>query len=100
MPRPERILLHMLTTSPYRDRYARLAESGFQVLDSTQMNLAACLTKHNGGHFVDIGTCVELLSSKKVGIRAGVSPVACTPRGLQLNDGSTLNADAVVWCTG
>lgn len=35
-----------------------------------------------------------------MGIRAGVSPVAFTPGGLQHSDGSTLDADAVVWCTG
>lgn len=86
------------TTS--RDRYARLAKAGFQVLDSTQTNLTSNLAERQGGHFVEVGTGVELLSTGKVGIRSGVTPARFTTTGLRLGDGSALDADAVVWCTG
>jgi len=58
------------------------------------------LTDRNGGHFVEIGTGIQLLETGKVGIKSGVIPVAYTPMGLKLSDGTTLDADAIVWCTG
>lgn len=47
-----------------------------------------------------MGTGVELLATKKVGIKSGISPASYTVNGLKFNDGSTLNADAIIWCTG
>jgi hypothetical protein len=70
------------------------------VLDSTQADLLDYLIHRCGGHFVDIGSGAELLATKKVGVRSGVSPVSYTSTGLQLSDGSTLDADAIIWCTG
>lgn len=70
------------------------------MLNCTQTNLASNLAERQGGHFVDIGTGVELISAGKVGIRSGVTPAAYTPTGVRLSDGTTLDADAVVWCTG
>lgn len=66
----------------------------------TQSDLVAHLVERCGGHFVDIGTGVELLATKKVGIKSGVSPVSYTASGLKFTDGSTLDADAIIWCTG
>lgn len=43
---------------------------------------------------------IELLATKKVGIRSGVTPVAYASEGLKLSDGTNLSADAIVWCTG
>ena len=82
------------------NRYINLAKSGFQVTNCTQSDLIAHLVERCGGHFVDIGTGIELLSTKKVGIKSGVSPASYTPSGLRFSDGSILDADAIVWCTG
>jgi hypothetical protein len=70
------------------------------VTNCTQSDLVAHLFERCGGHFVDIGTGIELLTTKKVGIKSGVSPVSYTARGLKFSDGSMLNADAIIWCTG
>ncbi|KAL8366311.1 hypothetical protein RB595_004873 [Gaeumannomyces hyphopodioides] len=83
------------------DRYRALAATGFPVLDSADKD--ACLL-HNilergGGHYVDMGT-TRLIADGKVGVKAGVAPVAYTEHGLRFSDGSTIEADAVVWCTG
>lgn len=82
-----------------RDRYAELAKSGFQV-NRVQTTLTSNLAERQGGHYVDMGTGVELLSTGKVGIRSGVTPAAFTTTGVRLSDGGALDADAVVWCTG
>lgn len=47
-----------------------------------------------------MGHGVDLLTSGKVQIRSGVSPGEYTSTGLKLSDGSLVNADAIVWCTG
>lgn len=41
-----------------------------------------------------------MLEEGKVGVRGGVSPVAYTVNGLRFSDGSSAEADAVIWCTG
>ena len=82
-----------------RDRYSGLAKAGFLVTDSTQSDLMAHLLDRLGGHYVDMGG-TEFITSKKVGIRSGVTPVSYTTTGLQLSDGSALDSDAIIWCTG
>lgn len=82
-------------------RYATLAAAGFPVLDSRDPGsvLMQNLLERGGGHYVDIGG-TKLLAEGKAGVKAGVEPVAYTATGLRFSDGSTADADAVVWCTG
>ncbi|PWY75074.1 FAD/NAD(P)-binding domain-containing protein [Aspergillus heteromorphus CBS 117.55] len=82
------------------DRYARLARAGFDVLDSRDPSclLASNLLERAGGHYVDVGG-TKLLEEGKAGIKSA-EPIAYTPTGLLFSDGSTLDADAVIWCTG
>ncbi len=47
-----------------------------------------------------MGKGIELIASGKVGIKSGVAPTAFTKTGLEFNDGSSLDAEAVIWCTG
>jgi hypothetical protein len=82
------------------DRYIDLAKTGFQVTNCTQSDLIAHIFERCGGHFVDIGSGIELLVTEKVGIKSGVSPASYTSSGLKFSDGSTLDADAIIWCTG
>ncbi|KUJ18522.1 FAD/NAD(P)-binding domain-containing protein [Mollisia scopiformis] len=93
-------LTHATLAAAEPERYANLAKAGFQVTDCTQSDLVQHLLERCGGHFVDIGTGVELLATKKVGIKSGVSPTSYTDNGLEFTDGSTLDADAIIWCTG
>ncbi|KAF6789972.1 flavin-containing monooxygenase [Colletotrichum sojae] len=83
------------------DRYAALAAAGFPVLDSRNPE---CVLMHNlveraGGHYVDLGA-TDLITQEAVGVKAGVEPCAYTETGLRFSDGSTADADAVIWCTG
>ncbi|KAH7244497.1 uncharacterized protein BKA55DRAFT_692296 [Fusarium redolens] len=83
------------------DRYKALKAAGFPVLDSSEPNQAlfSNLIEKAGGHYVDVGA-TELIAQGKVGVKAGVVPVAFTETGLRFSDGSTADADAVIWCTG
>lgn len=83
------------------DRYAALAAAGFPVYDSADRNadLQSNLMERGGGHYVDIGA-TALIAEGKVGVKANVEIAAFTESGLKFSDGSELQADAVVWCTG
>ncbi|KAJ0297638.1 hypothetical protein COL516b_010490 [Colletotrichum fioriniae] len=90
---------HLASQEP--DRYAALAKAGFPVLDSRSPEccLMVNLFEKAGGHYLDVGG-TALISERKTGVKANVEPVAFTATGLKFSDGSTLDADAVVWCTG
>ncbi|KAE8356064.1 hypothetical protein BDV28DRAFT_145563 [Aspergillus coremiiformis] len=82
-------------------RYDALAAVGFPVIDSRDPDGALMhnLLERTGGHYVDIGG-TQLLAEGKASVKAGVEPVAYTETGLRFSDGSSVDADAVVWCTG
>lgn len=85
------------------DRYKPLAKAGFPVYDSlgdAKGGLMVHLMERGGGHFNDIGEGIKLIVDGAVKVVANVEPVAYTESGLQFSDGSTVNADAIVWCTG
>ncbi|TKA62745.1 hypothetical protein B0A55_12713 [Friedmanniomyces simplex] len=52
-----------------------------------------------GGHFFDLGAG-ELIANGTVKVRIKVEPVAYTPTGIELSDGSQVDADVVVFATG
>ncbi|ROW11857.1 hypothetical protein VPNG_04914 [Cytospora leucostoma] len=85
-----------------KDRYKKLAERGFPVYDSTdeRADLMHNLLVRGGGHFNDIGDGIRMLEDGTCAVKGNVEPVRYTPTGLGLSDGSTLDADAIVWCTG
>ncbi|KAJ5239232.1 hypothetical protein N7468_003851 [Penicillium chermesinum] len=83
------------------ERYAGLKKAGFPVIDSNDpsQSLISNLLETAGGHYMDVGGA-KVLEEGKVAIKALVEPVAYTPSGLKLSDGSIVDTDAVVWCTG
>lgn len=85
------------------DRYAALAAAGFPVVDSRDASAALMhnLIERAGGHYVDVGG-TAVLAEGKAAVKAGTEPVAWTEAGtgLRFGDGSEVQADAVVWCTG
>ncbi|ROW04748.1 hypothetical protein VMCG_04719 [Cytospora schulzeri] len=86
-----------------KDRYKPLAETGFPVYDSTvpdKGDLMHHMLERGGGHFNDIGEGVKMLVEGVCAVKGNVEPVGFTPKGLKFSDGSTVDADAIVWCTG
>lgn len=83
------------------NRYAALTVAGFPVVDSRDESAALMhnLIERAGGHYVDVGG-TKLLAEGKAAVKAGTEPVAWTEGGLRFGDGSEVEADAVVWCTG
>lgn len=96
------IMLYQKLAQQEPERYKALAATGFPVYDSVEGkgDLFSHLLERCGGHFNEIGEGIEFIVSGKVGIKGGVHPVAYTETGLEFSDGSRLEADAIVWCTG
>lgn len=89
--------------SKHPDRYKPLAKAGFPVYDSlgdAKGGLMVHLMERGGGHFNDIGEGIELIVNGTVKVVANTHPVAYTQGGLEFSDGRTVDADAIVWCTG
>ncbi|TQB67870.1 hypothetical protein MPDQ_004495 [Monascus purpureus] len=93
--------LFRLLASKEPDRYAALEAAGFPVVDSSHPDSALMhnLLERAGGHYVDTGA-TKLFEEGKAGVKALVEPVAYTETGLRFSDGSTLDADVIIWCTG
>ncbi|KAM5368983.1 hypothetical protein ACJZ2D_009292 [Fusarium nematophilum] len=93
--------LFAMFASKEPDRYAALEAAGFPVQDSAHPSQAlySNLVERAGGHYVDVGG-TRLIAEGKVGIKAGVQPVAFTETGLRFSDDSIVDIDAIVWCTG
>lgn len=83
------------------NRYEVLKAAGFPALDSSDPSQALMynLLERAGGHYVDVGG-TKLIEDGKVAVKANVEPVAYTSTGLQFSDGSVIESDAIVWCTG
>ncbi|KAH0370707.1 hypothetical protein KCU65_g2268, partial [Aureobasidium melanogenum] len=83
------------------DRYSALKDLGFPIFDSRHPDAALMhnLVERGGGHYVDTGA-TALLTQKKVSFVANVEPRGYTSTGLVLSDDTTLETDAVIWCTG
>lgn len=84
-----------------KDRYKPLLEKGFPVYDSANGgDLMHHLMEEGGKHFNDIGEGIRYILEGKVAVRGLVQPAAYTETGLELSDGSTLEADSIIWATG
>ncbi|KAK8040052.1 hypothetical protein PG993_008463 [Apiospora rasikravindrae] len=92
------VIAQMARSEPRR--YEKLAATGFPVLDSASPGavLNHNLLERAGGHYVDVGG-TALLADGEVGVKVG-EPVEFHEQGLTFSDGSSVGADAVIWCTG
>ncbi|KUI59726.1 putative indole-3-pyruvate monooxygenase YUCCA11 [Cytospora mali] len=94
--------LHTHLSLQEKDRYKALAEKGFPFYDSTEGkgDLVQHLLERAGGHFNDIGDGIKLIVEGICSVKGNVEPIKYTPTGLMFTDGTTVDADAIVWCTG
>lgn len=84
-----------------KGRYKPLLEKGFPVYDSSEGgDLVHHLMEAGGKHFNDIGEGIRYIVEGKVAVRGLVQPAAYTETGLELSDGSTVEADSIIWATG
>lgn len=82
------------------DFYRRLEEAGLAIdfgEDGSGQAMKAFRT--GSGFYIDVGAC-DLVIGGHVAVRSGVSVRELTAGGLILSDGTAVEADAVIACTG
>ncbi|ODT14249.1 MAG: FAD-dependent oxidoreductase [Mesorhizobium sp. SCN 65-12] len=82
------------------DFYRRLAASGFAIDfgdDDTGLLMKAYRT--GSGYYIDVGAS-ELIIGGEIAVKSGVAIEALTPKGILFEDGSELEVDAIIACTG
>ena len=82
------------------DYYDALTKVGFAIDfgdDETGLMMKAWRT--GSGYYIDVGAS-QLIINGEVKVRSGVEIERLTETGIQLSDGSTLEADLIIQCTG
>ena len=96
--------MHQATTAAMaehdKEMLEGLARAGFQTSSGIDGTGALQLfLQRGGGYYINVG-CSELIAEGKVAVRSGTGVSRFTPTGLELEDGSRLDADVVVFATG
>ena len=77
--------------------FDRMEAQGWKV--ERDGDLWGLMYDREGGHFFDLGSG-ELVANGTVKVRSGVVPVTYTETGLEMSDGSQIDADVIVFATG
>ena len=96
--------MHQATTAAMaehdKEMLEGLARAGFQTYSGINGTGALQLfLQRGGGYYINVG-CSELIAEGKIAVRSGIGVRRFTRDGVELEDGSTLAADVVVFATG
>ncbi|MBS7813746.1 flavin-containing monooxygenase [Roseococcus pinisoli] len=80
--------------------YERLEKAGF-LLDfgDDETGLSMKYLRRASGYYIDVGAS-ELVANGEIGLRSGVEVARLHPEGVELTDGTRLEADLIVYATG
>jgi len=80
--------------------YARLTAAGFMLdFGEDETGLSIKYLRRGSGYYIDVGAS-ELIASGAVALRSRVQVAGLRPQGVELSDGSILEADLIVHATG
>lgn len=80
--------------------YDRLEKVGFMLdFGEDDTGLSMKYLRRASGYYIDVGAS-ELVASGDVALRSGVQVARIRPEGVELSDGSVLEADLIVYATG
>lgn len=79
------------------ERFDALERAGFRVERFGDLWKAMC--ERLGGHYIDVGASAKIAAGQ-IKIKGDSQIVGFTERGLKFANGSTLDADIIVFCTG
>jgi putative flavoprotein involved in K+ transport len=82
------------------DFYDRLAKAGFMLdFGEDDTGLSMKYLRRASGYYIDVGAS-ELIATGEVALRSRVGVARVLPEGVELSDGSVLEADLIVYATG
>ncbi|MFC3127439.1 NAD(P)/FAD-dependent oxidoreductase [Pseudoroseomonas globiformis] len=80
--------------------YARLEKAGFMLdFGEDETGLSLKYLRRGSGYYIDVGAS-DLVASGAIGLRSGVAVRRILTDGVELDDGSALPADLIVYATG
>lgn len=80
--------------------YARLEKAGFMLnFGEDETGLSMKYLRRASGYYIDVGAS-ELIASGEIALRSHTSVARIRPEGVELADGSVLEADLIVYATG
>jgi cation diffusion facilitator CzcD-associated flavoprotein CzcO len=79
------------------ERFEALERQGFRV--DRDMDLYHCLYERFGSHYLDVGVSRKIADGH-IKVKSGAALAGYTETGLIFSDGSTLDADVIVFATG
>jgi cation diffusion facilitator CzcD-associated flavoprotein CzcO len=101
MPLPVQRLMAMAGIRACADAnpeyFAAITKNGYNA--EPYGDLWGLINDKEGGHFFDIGSG-QLIADGTVRVRSDAQPVSYTETGLELSDGSRVDADVIVFATG
>ncbi|KZT61712.1 FAD/NAD(P)-binding domain-containing protein [Calocera cornea HHB12733] len=85
-----------LGSDAVRAKHEGLRKAGFMVAETDPMD---AVYNRGGGHYLDVGASALIIDGK-IKMKAGIPITAFIPAGLAFEDGTSLDADLVVFATG
>ncbi|KAL6708791.1 hypothetical protein ACN47E_002487 [Coniothyrium glycines] len=83
-------------TTQHPEMFQALEKRGFKV--KIPKNFMGEIRARSGGHYLDVGCCQKIIDGE-ITVKGG--EIECyTPTGLRFTDGTSLDADVIVWATG
>lgn len=80
--------------------YARLRKAGFMLnFGEDETGLSMKYLRRASGYYIDVGAS-DLIANGDIALRSNVGVARIRPEGVELDDGSVLEADLIVYATG
>ena len=93
----KRILGKMMTEQ--QERFDALERQGFRVIHAQDFDLYNSLLERFGSHYIDVGVSKKIADGL-IKVKSGVQITHFTDSGLAFEDGTTLDADVIIFATG
>ena len=93
----KRILSNMMLEE--QERFDALENKGFRVVHAHDFDLYHCLLERFGSHYIDVGVSKKIADGL-IKVKSGAQITEFTAKGLAFDDGTTLEADIIIFATG
>lgn len=87
----------MMKTEP--ERFEALEKQGFKYVRAEDFDLYHCLLERFGSHYIDVGVSKKIADGL-IKVKSDALITGFNEKGLSFDDGSTLEADVIIFATG
>jgi cation diffusion facilitator CzcD-associated flavoprotein CzcO len=87
----------MMSAEP--ERFEALEKQGFKIVHAKDFDLYHCLLERFGSHYIDVGVSRKVADGL-IKVKSDALITGFNEQGLAFDDGSTLEADVIIFATG